>query len=220
MRYLTFRKSLLRGTGFTLIELLIVISIIAMLAGMLLPALKRAKDKAKQIECASNLKQFGTALHMYADSCNGWLPAMAQNLGAPYWFMELLPYVSEEIYRCPSEPGTKYMDGNAGRDTVAYGGASKVIFYTATNLCVRLTQPKKPSATVAIADSTGDNSQTPSIRKYIIAAEAKVATVGDNWRYGVAPRHSRDANALFVDGHVDWKLLNKLCAGTELWDIQ
>ena len=68
--------------GFTLIELLVVISVIAVLMAILMPALQRAKDQARRVSCANNLKQIGTSLHMYGVDFDGKLPL---NHGGAWW---------------------------------------------------------------------------------------------------------------------------------------
>lgn len=66
---------------FTLIEILVVISIIAVLCSMLLPALRNARETAKTIYCSNNEKQMGAALTGYMGDFNDWLPIANNNLG-------------------------------------------------------------------------------------------------------------------------------------------
>jgi len=103
---ISFKKRSTR-TAFTLIELLVVIAIIAILAAMLLPALARAKQKAKDTNCVSNSKQFALAMNMYNNDANGTLISYADPSGGfNLWVARLQTNynLSASSRCCPSAP--------------------------------------------------------------------------------------------------------------------
>ena len=126
----------MKRNGFTLIELLVVIAIIAILAAILFPVFAQAREKAKQTQCLSNIKQMGLATNMYCDDNDGGFPAVYDDesdvnqdgrLDRQVWADKILPFTkSRNIFACPSMPNKvtdpntikQYADGGMGPNNV------------------------------------------------------------------------------------------------------
>lgn len=108
------------GKGFTLIELLVVIAIIAIIAAILFPVFATAREKARQVSCASNLKQLGLAIAQYVNDNDDIMP-QGRNAGGggQGWGEQIYPYVrSRGVYLCPDDLGAY--------DSCSYGYNSQV----------------------------------------------------------------------------------------------
>ena len=204
MRYeaKSMRISLIRKE-FTLIELLVVITIITILAAMLLPALSKAKEMAKQITCASNLKQMGTMFFLYADSYE-YFPFRTGDPSGTRWTDKLkdssngaVDYMKKEnIIFCPNATdhalGTGAESYAPGCGVLYYG----VCFVLGNSTPAKLVQVQKPSKTILQADTVKRDGTYPDRGFCYIYNVSNY----DNWFPG---RHSnRNDNVSFSDGHV------------------
>jgi len=207
--------------GFTLIELLVVIAIIAILAAILFPVFAKAREKARQSSCASNLKQLGTAFMSYEQDYDETVPGNTYQLPAnttitnfvdkcgtkiQFWPQYLEPYVkSSGIYVCPS--------GTSAGCPVPGTTRSYALNVTLVGCCstgIKEANITKPADTVLMTDNGMHYLFGAGGRWYGYYTGAPYAdapsdsvTWPDNWTW-VSYRHNDGSNVLWVDGHVKW----------------
>jgi len=142
-----FKKS----RGFTLIELLVVIAIIAILIGLLLPAVQKVREAAARMQCSNNLKQLGVAIHNYGSANQDKVPGGVQGGIAPQpnypgsmFMFTLLPYIEQDnIQKALSSAGIYYSWGSGG-------GVNGQTVVVKTFLC-----PSDPSHNNGLGPNTG-----------------------------------------------------------------
>ncbi len=159
-------KQSLGAKIFTLIELLVVIAIIAILASMLLPALGKARDKAKSIRCVSNMKQMGTGLSVYTNDWDSFIPCSRVIIGGATetWMNLLKPYVGssgydtgkDDVYRCPSDVVKYQAYGfllSYGANITGFVYANNPASYPSFNKAVKIQRPSVYTAIMDVEDS-------------------------------------------------------------------
>ena len=142
--------------GFTLIELLVVIAIIAILAAILFPVFTRAREKARQSSCSSNVRQLGVACFMYAQDYDELLPCdyYACNSSTTHARLvgQILPYMkNQQILYCPSASKMGIADIVANAANVAAGNIS--YYYFSYDQFPSTVQPPAPHNSTFISNS-------------------------------------------------------------------
>ena len=195
--------------GFTLVELLVVIAIIVILAGMLLPAMNKARLKAQEIACSANLKQIGAAATMYSNDNGDYLPGTWRYPGGVLYYFgtkstagtaagadKQASYTGTSFF-CPTDPNPSlyqsFMAGFKWDFKLSYG-YNYLCLQDASQWGIKLSQIISPSRTIMIGDNGANEYNGTASRPNI------------TWNPGsvnrISKRHHGGSNFVFVAGQV------------------
>ena len=235
------RRRDVQRSGFTLIELLVVIAIIAILAAILFPVFAKARDKARQASCTSNLKQLSLAMMQYAQDWDETMPRCGFGQDDPWWTGICVAYLGSgagksvagtygpipvldlntdyPIIRCPSTEVPYPYDPTTGKavpNIVTGKGGSGYLYNTAVGCAYNVpdgTVPHLWGAALADIKAPADT--------FLLMDKGKNTTYGLGISYtsyedGIGYNHGGGTNMSFCDGHVKWIKAKKLCSPTYL----
>ncbi|MFP4248636.1 MAG: DUF1559 domain-containing protein [Armatimonadota bacterium] len=197
-----------RRTGFTLIELLVVIAIIAILAAILFPVFARAREKARQTSCLSNVKQLSLSMLMYVQDYDERF-TVERNIfyaeGGRRWYQAIMPYVqNEQVFFCPSVDRTEAWGGYGynGWGTTGSNGLGYRHEYDSGGSAgsqkpIKLSAVEQPSSMMMLGEPRGN---THALRAYTSS-------------YLPGDPHNEGCNVGHVDGHAKWYKASTLDPG-------
>ncbi|MBU0611209.1 MAG: DUF1559 domain-containing protein [Armatimonadetes bacterium] len=196
--------------GFTLIELLVVIAIIAILAAILFPVFAKAREKARQSSCQSNLKQIGIAWLMYIQDYDETCPPLYTTTpgvsGGYFHTPELLyPYQKNaQIWRCASDAQAGQAFDNGIFCTYGYNQSRFTGHTNFDSGVLTLAQLEEPVGTIVFLDDTNlyAGPYSPAVPVGYNPAQGVLNSETDTTGTRAKNRHNDMYNILFADGHV------------------
>jgi prepilin-type N-terminal cleavage/methylation domain-containing protein/prepilin-type processing-associated H-X9-DG protein len=221
-----------RNAAFTLIELLVVIAIIALLMGILMPVLHKAREQGKDVICRSNLRQVGIGANLYAEDSDQQIPR--GSAGTTAWYMIFMPFLAQkpigndyrtvEIYRCPSYPdkdqtvcyvinGWDFKDRN-DRTGQEIRTLSRLGTCTRRAETLYLVDNENAPWRAIIRSATDQDIYRCDVWNagHLPMSDSQDVTTG---RRVARARHKDGSNNLYLDWHVDWMAAKNMTA--DMW---